>query len=88
MSILNRTNDGFFNVVLVIYHIVLEEITIDKETLIKRCAPGVIENKDVGNTLRKWTELGLFSEIEEEGKTNIVIPEEYSLKKRQPFQKL
>jgi len=88
MSILNRTNDGFYNVLLVLYHTVLESGTIEIDGLLKRCAPKPIDSKGVNNTLKKWLELGLFSKVEEGNKTNIVIPEDYRLKQRQSSQQI
>jgi len=84
MSILNRTNDGFFNILLVVYHTVLESGAIDKDTLLKRCSPLPIDTKDVNNTLKRWIELGLFVVSKEDNNQKITIPEEYRLKKKQP----
>jgi hypothetical protein len=85
MSILNRTNDGFWGVLLIQYHLVNKSRSIKKEDLIEKCAPGSIEKKDSANTLKKWIELGLFNEIKNDDIVNIQIPESYQLKKNTSY---
>lgn len=62
MSILNRTNDGFAPVLIALWRAVRNLEPMPKENLLALCAPNSIDDKDAKNTLRRWTQLGLFAE--------------------------
>ena len=62
MSLLNRTNDGILSVLIVIFRLLLQENKISRKRLLALCAPGEIKPEKVQQTLRTWTELGLFEE--------------------------
>ncbi|MGY1888832.1 protein DpdG [Pseudomonas viridiflava] len=68
MSLLNITNDGLPNVLAVLHARVLaSKNAIHRDELLEAVAPeGVVkdEGKQVRQTLRRWTELGLFIETE------------------------
>lgn len=68
MSLLNITNDGLPNVLAVLHARVLaSKNAINRDELLEAVAPeGVVkdEGKQVRQTLRRWTELGLFIETE------------------------
>lgn len=76
MSILNRTNDGLFNVLIVLYIIVHKTTTIEKERLLDRCVPGSLDRKMANQTLNRWQQLGLFKIDEDQ---NVSIAKDYNL---------
>ena len=61
MAFLNRTNHGFPAALIYLWKALLPE-SLERETLIRRCAPESIDQKHVTNTLKKWTEFGFFCE--------------------------
>ena len=66
MTLLNGTNDGFFNVLIIIAKTLANKmkVGINAEKLIELCTvPG--ENNDaLQNTFNKWTKLNFFKEVE------------------------
>lgn len=60
MSILNTTNDGLYNVLIVLCGALREEGRIEKNELIQICSAKDV--KQVRQTLTRWTQLGLFDE--------------------------
>ncbi|MEJ8827220.1 protein DpdG [Variovorax humicola] len=68
MTVLNITADGLPSVLLVLHHAVLASARpLDKTTLLDTVAPEhfVQDPKMTRQTLRRWTELGLFVESDE-----------------------
>ena len=63
MSILNRTNDGLHNVLIVLCGALQKEGRVERDKLIQICS-NKDENsiKQVRQTLLRWTQLGLFVE--------------------------
>ena len=61
MTILNRASDGHYNVLIVLFRVLIAEGKVDQTKLIEWCSD-LSENADkhVGNTLNKWLQLGLF----------------------------
>lgn len=68
MSLLNITNDGLPNVLAVLHSRVLaSKNAVPRDELLEAVAPGGVvedEGKQVRQTLRRWTELGLFIETD------------------------
>ncbi len=65
MTILNTASDGLFNVLIVLHRTLATHGPMDKDRLIRLCSPAESPNKDqVGQTLRRWTQLGLFRAME------------------------
>ena len=63
MTILNQTNDGLFNVLIVLFRAISEFGPMPKDNLIKLCSSGPdSDSKDIKNTLKRWTQIGLFQE--------------------------
>jgi len=61
MTILNTASDGFFNVLIVLHRTLAIHGPMDEDRLIRLCSPGEPPNKDqLGQTLRRWKQLGLF----------------------------
>lgn len=71
MSLLNIENDGKRSVLVVIYRLLFEQGPLQKDKLIKLCAPETLvkSTKHVTGTLNTWVDLGLFEE--KEGKVSI-----------------
>ena len=77
MSILNRTNDGLFNVLIAILRCLIHTGPLAEKKVIDLCAPpSAISSPDrfAKKTLNTWVELGLL--VEEDAK--IAIAPEYS----------
>lgn len=82
MTLINRANDGHFNILVVIYQNLLKKNPIKVSELIELCSPKTLveiqkfENKEkekyqssfehLHNTLKTWTELGLI--VDKDGK--------------------
>lgn len=65
MSILNLTNDGLPNVLVVLYTVIARARNpIERDALLERIAPSAYSEgaKMARQTLNRWTELGLFSD--------------------------
>lgn len=63
MSILNQTNDGLFNVLIALAKGLATIGTCKKEKLLDYCAPISLTDQDMAKkTLRRWTQIGFFSE--------------------------
>lgn len=63
MTILNRANDGLFNVLIVLFRAISEFGPMPKDNLIKLCSSGPdSDSTQIQNTLRRWTQIGLFQE--------------------------
>jgi len=70
MTILNRPSDGLFNILIVIYKTLALKGGQSRERLESVCAPGEISKEKIGQTLNRWTQLGLFED--QDGKFSIV----------------
>lgn len=68
MSILNRPSDGLFNMVIVLYRTLLYEGPMNRDKLLSLVAPASVseDGKMASSSLRRWTDLGLFEEVDEE----------------------
>ncbi len=65
MSILNTASDGFFNVLIVLHRTLATHGPMDKDRLIRLCAPGPgDEITKIRQTLLRWTQIGLFKTTE------------------------
>lgn len=63
MSILNQTNDGLFNVLIALAKCLATIGTCKKEKLLDYCSPLSLSDQDMAKkTLRRWTQIGFFSE--------------------------
>jgi hypothetical protein len=63
MSLLNRPSDGIHSVLTVIFKLLLSEGRIERDRLVRMCAPrGSINDEKTRQTLNRWLELGLFQE--------------------------
>lgn len=71
MTILNQPNDGLFNILIVIYKLLLEEPK-NIEQIKKICTPGIVNPEKIGTTINSWKQLGLI--IEDEDKLTIAQP--------------
>ena len=70
MSLLNRPSDGFHSSLVVIYKLLLLEKKLPRDRIKALCAPPTAtDTNHVGNTLNRWTQLGLF--VEKEGEVSI-----------------
>lgn len=66
MSILNQPSDGLFNVLVALARCVATIGVSKKERLLEYCAPLSLSDQDMAKkTLRRWTQIGLFSEENE-----------------------
>lgn len=65
MTILNTANDGFFNVLIVLHRTLAHHGTMDRDRLLRLCAPGLDADERLRNTLLRWTQLGLFNESDD-----------------------
>lgn len=90
MGILNRSSDGLFNVLIVVYGTLYRSRkSLSKEELEDKCTPGIIDKNQLGNTIKRWTQLGLFVEkdnhysISEQHK-NKIDKDWYAAKKNLP----
>ena len=71
MSILNMPNDGLFNVLIVLTRALVHLGAMQRDDLLKACGNDldVIDSKQLGQTLNRWIEFGLF--VSEGGKIGI-----------------
>lgn len=61
MTILNITNDGLFNVLIVLHRTLVTHGPMENDRLIRLCSPGPNgDTKQLRQTLLRWTQLGLF----------------------------
>ncbi|TPK52912.1 MULTISPECIES: protein DpdG [unclassified Mesorhizobium] len=62
MTVLNRTNDGLFNVLIILVRALIRFGPRSREDLILACGGEFFteENNQLGQTLTRWTQLGLF----------------------------
>ena len=77
MSILNTASDGYFNVLIVLYKAVCSYGPLTKDELIQICSAGPNgDTKRLGETLNRWTQLGLFDSKDEKIAVadNLLIP--------------
>ena len=66
MAILNQTNDGLFNVLVALARCLATLGASKKQKLLDYCAPLSLSDQDMAKkTLRRWTQIGLFSEEDE-----------------------
>ena len=54
-------NDGLFNVLIVLTRVIIRWGPKSRNDLLVTCGNAVIDSKQLGQTLVRWTELGLFS---------------------------
>jgi len=80
MSLLNRTNDGLYSVLNILYQTILKYEELDTDTLINLCSPGVTKLEMLTKTLNKWSQLGLFSKRSSINSEIVSIKREYRLK--------
>mgnify|MGYP003585439662 CR=1 FL=1 len=70
MTIINLESDGLFPQLIVIFRAVAYSVRINTEELLRVCYPGIVPDSSVSNRLRgalsRWTELGLFTEENDE----------------------
>lgn len=92
-TLINRSNDGHFNILVVMYQNLLKKNTISLKDLINNCVPDAISIKDFHNTLKTWTDLGLIvdkygnlpqikglrEEVLRTSDIELCLPEEYKL---------
>lgn len=70
MSILNRTTDGFHSSLVVIYKLLVVEKKLQRDRIKALCSPPTAtDTNHIGNTLNRWTQLGLF--VEKDGEVSI-----------------
>ena len=70
MSLLNRPSDGFHSSLVVIYKLLLLEKKLPRDRIKALCSPPTAtDTNHVGNTLNRWTQLGLF--VANEGEVSI-----------------
>lgn len=62
MTVLNRTNDGLFNVLIILVRALVRFGPQDREQLILACGGEYFteDNNQLSQTLTRWTQLGLF----------------------------
>lgn len=61
MTILNTTNDGLPNILIVLHRTIVRHAPLDETRLIQLCSTTEPPKQDLlGNTLRRWKQLGLF----------------------------
>lgn len=61
MTILNTASDGLPNILIVLHRTVVKHGPLDESRLIQLCSPTEPPKQDLlGNTLRRWKQLGLF----------------------------
>ena len=65
MTILNTASDGFFNVLIVLHRTLALHGPLDRDRLLRLCAPGSCDVKRLRETLLRWTQLGLFRESDD-----------------------
>ncbi len=67
MGILNQPSDGLFNVLIVLAKCLVTFGPMKKDKLIGLCAPASITDQSMATTtLRRWTQIGLFFEDDEQ----------------------
>lgn len=77
MTILNTANDGFFNVLIVLLQVVARDGPLDEGQLLWRCkTEPTADDQRLRQTLRRWTQLGLF---QEQDKQIALAPEDRDL---------
>lgn len=65
MSILNEANDGTLSVLIALRDTLHAYGSMARERLLALCAPPTVtDGKKAKDTLRRWTQLGLFEEVE------------------------
>jgi hypothetical protein len=70
MSLLNRPSDGFHSSLVVIYKLLLIEKKLPRDKIKALCGPPTVTDaSNLGNTLNRWTQLGLF--VEKDGEVSI-----------------
>lgn len=78
MSLLNRPSDGFHSNLVVIYKLLLLEKKLSRERIKALCSPPTaIDSNYLGDTIKslnRWTQLGLFVEVEGEVSINPCVP--------------
>ena len=81
MSILNRENDGLFNILIVLVRCLAYHGTMDREKLLNVCTPtsAVQKRKRINGTVNTWVELGVLKHDEESNKISIEKPLSLSL---------
>jgi len=70
VSILNQTNDGLFNVLIVLIRCLAKQKSMARDKLLALCAPSSAvddSQKQARQTLNRWIQLGLFHEDDSGG---------------------
>ncbi len=66
MTVLNTASDGTFNVLIVLFRALRAHGPVKREYFLSLCGAGADPNPDrLRQTLRRWTDLGLFAENED-----------------------
>lgn len=70
MTIINLESDGLYPQLIVLFRAIAHSGKMHADELLRVCYPGVVSDSSVSNRLRgvlsRWTELGLFSEENDE----------------------
>jgi len=79
MSILNQPTDGLFNVLIVLARCLLAFGPMKKDKLLGLCAPESITDQEMAKkTLRRWTQIGLFLEEDDQIRFSDELPTKFS----------
>lgn len=71
MTVLNIANDGYFNVLIVLYRAIAVYGPMEKDRLLTLCSAGPNSDPNrLRQTLNRWTQFGLF--VEEKNKIDLV----------------
>ena len=75
MGILNQPSDGLFNVLIAIVRCLVATGPVKKDKLLGVCAPASLtDQKMARTTLRRWTQIGLFVEVDDEIRFSDELP--------------
>ena len=75
MGILNQPSDGLFNVLIALIKCLVATGPIKKDKLLAVCAPASLtDQKMAKTTLRRWTQIGLFVEVDDEIRLSDELP--------------
>lgn len=79
MAILNQTNDGLFHVLIILTRCLVSLGPTKKQKLLALCAPeSLVDQKMARQTLRRWTQIGFFTEDEETIRFSDELPEKFT----------
>lgn len=75
--ILNQASDGYLPIALVLRRALIEYGSLPRQRLLDLCAPPTLAAKgqnDVHHTLLRWTQLGVFTQLNDDAKTIALAP--------------